>query len=112
MIIYIIKMNASVQHIKETLQAIVKVSTINKKILFYSADNLNIPRKVISTKNLKAINLFNVSVTPASPSGYYITNFEYKNDDRIEQVIWKYAYDIHNWESETIELINKTIKLA
>ncbi len=105
-------MNVSVQRIKETLEVIVKVSKVNKKLLFYSAENVNLPKKVLSTANLKSISVFNEQVRPMSQSGYYITNFEYQNHNTIEQVRWIYAFDGHNWESETVELINKTIKLA
>ncbi len=105
-------MNVSVQCVKKTLEAIVKVSKLNNKLLFYSAENVNLPKKVISTKNLKSISIFNEPVTRMNDTGYYITNFEYQNHNTIEQVGWMYAVGVHNWESETAELINKTIKLV
>ncbi len=105
-------MNVSVQRVKETFEVIIKVSKLNKNLLLYSAENVNLPKKVISTTNLKSISVFNEPVTRMNDTGYYITNFEYQNHNTIEQVRWMYAVGTHNWEKETAELIKKTIELV
>lgn len=105
-------MSRSLQSVKENLEVIVKVSKVNDKLLFYSANNLNVPMKAISTKNLKSIVVYTDPITRFTDTGYYTTNFEYQTNNVREQVRWMYAFDIYNWESETAELINKTIELA
>lgn len=106
-------MTHSLQYIKKDLEVIVKVVKKNNKLLFYAADNLNVPKKIISTRNLKSISVYETPVTKDNDvSGYYITNFEYHNDNIKEQIQWRYAIGKYNWENETSELINKTIELA
>jgi hypothetical protein len=106
-------MYRSLQYIKEDFEVIVKVAKKNNKLLFYSANNLIIPKKIISTTNLKSISVYTTPVTKDNcASGYYITNFEYHNDDIKEQIQWRYAVGKYNWESETSKLINTTIELA
>lgn len=105
-------MSYSLQRVKEVMNTIVKVSKINNKLLFYGAKNPLIPKKVIVTQNVKSINVFHFPITPDMAEGWYVTEFNYQNDTKVDRLEWTYAALHKNWEKETVELINKTIELA
>lgn len=106
-------MSFSLKVAKELINAIVKVNKVNNKILFYEANNLLVPKKIVLTQNLKSINVINCAMSNSSDSyARYITDFNYHNDTKVDRLYWYYAYYGHNWEKETLGLINKTIKLV
>lgn len=106
-------MSFSLKVAKELRGAIVKVNKVNNKILFYEANNLLVPKKIILTQNLKSINVINCTMgISRDVDTRYITDFYYHNDTKVDRLDWYYAYYEHNWEKETAELINKTIELV
>ncbi len=106
-------MSFSLQTAKELINAIIKVNKVGNKILFYEINNLSVPKKIILTDNLKSIDIINCAMSNSRDSyARYITDFYYHNDTKVDRLDWYYAYYGHNWEKETAELINKTIKLV
>lgn len=105
-------MSFSLQIAKELRGAIVKVNRVNNKILFYEANNLSVPKKIVLTQNLKSIDIINYPMSNSrSIDASYITDFYYHNNTKVDRLEWYYAYYEHNWEKETLKLINKTIEL-
>ena len=106
-------MSFSLQVAKELKGAIVKVNKVNNKLLFYEANNLLVPKKIVLTQNLKSIDVINCAMGNSRDiDTRYITAFYYHNDTKSDRLEWYYAYYEHNWEKETAELINKTIELV
>ena len=106
-------MSFSLKVAKELKNAIVKVNRVNNKILFYEANNLLVPKKIILTSNLKSIDVINCPMNSSRTiDARYITDFYYHNDTKVDRLEWYYSYYEHNWEKETAELINKTIELV
>lgn len=106
-------MSYSLKTAKKLKSAIVKVQRVNNKILFYEANNLLVPTKIILTQNLKSIDVTNYPMSNSrSIDASYITEFYYHNDTKVDRLEWIYAYYEHNWEKETTELIKKTIELV
>lgn len=91
---------------KHTIGAIVKVVRYTNKLLFYQANNLIVPQKVIITDNIKSIELFKSTAMKA-----YTTHFKYYNDTDSATLLWYYGICGYNWENETLKLIKDTIKL-
>lgn len=92
---------------KYTIGAIVKVSRAKNKLLFYSANNINVPNKVIFIDNIKSIQVFKNTTIKS-----YTTHFNYYNDTDSATLQWYYGINEYTWEDETIKLINNTIKLT
>lgn len=106
-------MSFSLKVAKELRGAIVKVNKVSNKILFYEANNLLVPKKIILTQNLKSIDVTNYPMSNSrSIDASYITEFYYHNDTKVDRLEWFYAYYEHNWEKETTKLIKKTIELV
>lgn len=106
-------MSFSLKVAKELRGAIVKVNKVNNKILFYEANNLLVPKKIVLTQNLKSIDVIDCAMGNFRDiDARYITDFYYHNDTKVGRLEWYYAYYEHNWEKETVELINKTIELV
>ena len=106
-------MSFSLKVAKELRNAIVKVNKVTNKILFYEANNLLVPTKIILTQNLKSIDVTNYPMSNSrSIDASYITDFYYHNDTKVDRLEWFYAYYDHNWEKETAELIKQTIELV
>lgn len=103
--IQVIGMSYPLKYAKEFNKAIVKVTRKNNKLLFYEASNLVVPTKVILLENLKSIEIDNFD------DSEYLTQFYYHNDTNADRLMWRYSALNHNWEKETIKLINKTIQL-
>jgi hypothetical protein len=105
-------MSHSLQRVKEVYNAIVQVKRVNNKLLFYEASNLIVPKRVILTQNLKSIDVINCPrVIGSTIAAKYLTEFYYHNDTKVDKLDWPYETYEHKWEQETVELINKTIKL-
>jgi hypothetical protein len=106
-------MSFSLKTAKELRGAIVKINKVSNKILFYEANNLLVPKKIVLTQNLKSIDVTNFPMNNSRDiDARYITEFYYHNDTKVDRLDWYYAYYEHNWEKETTELINKTIELV
>jgi len=106
-------MSYSLKTAKELKSAIVKVQRVSNKILFYEANNLSVPKKIILTQNLKSIDVTNFPMNNSRMiDASYITEFYYHNDTKVDRLEWFYAWYEHNWEKETTELIKKTIELV
>jgi hypothetical protein len=91
-----------------TIAAIVKVGCVdNKKLVFFSANNLNVPYKVVYTHNIRSIDVIKDTTIKS-----YITHFHYHNDSKSVILHWLYALDEYSWEKETVELINRTIEMV
>lgn len=105
-------MSYSLEYVKKFTSAIVKVSKVNNKLLFYESNNLIVPTRVILTHNLKSINIIDYPLDSDTDEARYCTEFYYHNDTKVASLDWKYAALRRNWKKETLDLINKTIELA
>jgi hypothetical protein len=98
---------SQLQSSKEVFNAITNVIRKKNNLIFYSANNLKIPYKIITLNNLKS-----VMIMDWEQDNKYITFFKYKNENTTdERIEWKYAFYEDNWKDETHTLINKMTEL-
>ncbi len=104
-------MTPTIQSVKASVGAIIKVTRVKNTLQIVSARNPDIPSTVILTDNLKSIHVFN----PMSTDSYTLM-FNYMNKDKTnkdtERVHLTYKCGDFEWEAETKTIINETIRLV
>ncbi len=101
----------TIQAAQQAINAIVKVARVNNTLHFMSARNLDIPKKVIVTENLKSVEVFHCM------SGSYTLLFNYfKQPTAIqdsERVHLDYFVDQGiSWEEDAKKVVNEAVRLV
>lgn len=100
----------TVQAAQQAINAIVKVARVNNTLHFMSARNLDIPKKVIVTENLKSVEVFHCM------SGSYTILFNYlKQPTAIqdsERVHLDYLDQGISWEEDAKKVVNEAVRLV
>jgi hypothetical protein len=98
---------SQLQSRKKVFNAITNVIRKKNNLIFYSANNSEIPYRIITLNNLKS-----VIIMDWEQDNRYITCFKYKNENSTdERIEWKYGFYEDNWKDETHILINKMTEL-
>jgi hypothetical protein len=96
----------TIQSAQQTINAIVKVARVNNTLHFMNARNLDVPKKVIVTENLKSVEVFH------SAAGSYTLLFNYHTQPETnERVHLDYRVDGTTWEEDTKKVVNEAVRL-
>lgn len=90
---------------KAAIEAIVKVSHVNNKLLLYSAGHPDIPTNVILTDSLKSISIY-------YSADRYVIRFNYMRLTEAERIVMPYKLEDCVWEDETKMVINEIVRLV
>jgi hypothetical protein len=98
----------TIQAAQQGINAIVKVARVNNTLHFMSARNLDIPKKVIVTENLKSVEVLHCM------SGSYTLLFNYfKDTEYSERVHLDYFVDQGiSWEEDAKKVVNEAVRLV
>ena len=118
---------SSVSSSKKLVDAIVKVVRNNNKLIFYNANNEEVPKKIIKLDMLKSVELFTTyegcsQVVQSYRARFYYIGEDETNSEHIDFTCGsvRHAYNpvkgsyetiTHNWEKETVEVIKEMNRL-